>query len=323
MTSKNLFQVGSITKTFTAKLVTDAIHRKQLSLNETVGEILPQYKKWKKITIAQLLNQTSGIADYTESKNWWERLAKNPNKEWSLEELLAIAQKNPDNFRPGHGWAYSNSNYVLLGLILEKVTGQKLQLLFSALIDQYDLEQTYFLTHRYPKSIMNGMVQGYYENKENMTSINGSWLQSAGALVSTPENIVKWIKINLETNSLLHNNSNWSTTKDGDTPKNMTKTAYSAGFFRMNTPYGIVFFTPGLTPGYTSMMFYAPCLNAYFAYSVNKAPPQGLHKFMIQNLMKVFKEDKVYQQELQQYHLIPDYCQNVRPSKYFTFPKIG
>ena len=118
ITDNNLFQVASITKTFTAELIAQAIIQNQIRKSDTIGKFFPQYKKWKNITIEQLINQTSGIPDYDQTKGWWKKLVNNPHKEWSAESLVNIAYSMPENFKPGSSWAYSNTNYVLLGMMV-------------------------------------------------------------------------------------------------------------------------------------------------------------------------------------------------------------
>lgn len=93
---ETLFRMGSITKTFVALLVLNYVKRNQISLDDKIGNYLPEYPKWKNITIRQLLNQTSGIDDYCHSRNWWNRVAE--NKTFKASDLIAIAYQRKARF---------------------------------------------------------------------------------------------------------------------------------------------------------------------------------------------------------------------------------
>ncbi|MDF1654380.1 MAG: serine hydrolase [Coxiellaceae bacterium] len=310
VTADSLFQVGSLTKTFTAALVMGAVAKGQLRLDDTLGKWLPQYKKWRRITINQLINQTSGLPDYHASKNWWGRLYKNANKVWTSQELMAAAYPLPVNFKAGHAWAYSNTNYVLLGMIVSKATKQPTTKLMQALFTKYQLNSTYYLPQVYPKDIMARMVHGY-RLKKDQTSLNGSWLSTAGGMVSTPADILKWDQMDIKKPRYYVGVNN------GQRSRLLKNTAYGFGVFRLNTPQGLLYFTPGLTPGYVSLMAYEPCAGAYFSYSASRAPLPGFHGYMMTELMKVLN-----QYSIKKGFKAPTYCKRLKPAKRFRFPKI-
>ncbi|KTC89257.1 MULTISPECIES: serine hydrolase domain-containing protein [Legionella] len=321
ITDNNLFQVASITKTFTAELIAEAIMQNQIKKSDTIGKFFPQYKKWANVTIEQLINQTSGIADYDQTKGWWKKLVNNPHKEWSAESLVNIAYSMPENFKPGSGWAYSNTNYVLLGMIVSKTAGYSINTLMKNLFNKTRLTNSYFLNANPPKPIMNEMTHGYY-GIDDQTQINTSWLQGAGGIISNSEDVTKWLlQLFTRNDSIgfpITKFAQFVRTDNGKNSHTITETAYSFGLFRMNTPEGLIYFTPGLTAGYTSMMVYAPCLNVYFSYLASRGPMEGFHKKMLMSLMKLVKQnlshDKVY---------APKYCTGLKPSNRFVFPKIG
>lgn len=98
---------------------------------------------------------------------------------------------------------------------------------------------------------------------------------------------------------------------------------YSFGAFRMNTPEGLVWFTPGLTTGYTSMIAYAPCLDVYFAYSANLAPLSNFHKEMILGVLHELNRNQQFINFIHKHVVLPDYCSKLKPAKEFKFPKLG
>lgn len=320
--SNSLFQVGSVTKTFTALLIAREINNKHITLSDKFGTFFPEYPKWKNITIEQLINQTSGIFDYIRSPGWWEKVYAQKNI-WQPHDLVNIAYKYSNDFNPGSAWRYSNTNYVILGMILEKITNEPLGNLMKNLFDAVNLNHTHYLISPYPQNIMKKMAHGYWQNADQIggdtTAINGSWLQSAGAIVSTTDDLIRWEKYFYK-NRIPFHLQNTTTGKNLDT---LNGIGYSFGSFRMNTPEGLVWFTPGLTPGYTSMIVYAPCLDVYFAYSANLAPLENFHKEMMLGVLHELNKNQQFINFIHKHVVLPDYCLKLKPAKEFKFPKIG
>ena len=327
LSANTLFQVGSITKTFTALLIAKAIQSKKLTMGDKLGKFLPNYPRWKDITIEQLVNQTSGIFDYIQSKDWWHKLYKNMNKTWQPSTLLQIAYEHPGYFKPGKGWSYSNTNYVLLGRILKKVNKKSMSLQINDLIKSSDLNNTYYIPKPVPKEILARMAHGYYNNKDDMTLQNTSWLQSAGAIISTPKDLTIWMSGLFDRQTGLPDIPYLSLkqTNNGNIPTSLKQTAYSFGLFRMNTPEGIIWFTPGLTPGYISMMVYVPRLDVFFAYSVNNVPEKfhGIHEYMIMNIIKRLSNCTGYKKFLESNVKLPKYSVKSPYSDRFIFPHLN
>lgn len=322
----SLFQVGSITKTFTAVLTIEAVNNKQLSLDDKLGKFFPEYAAWKDITISELLNQTSGIFDYVDSKDWWHRVFLSDNKIWEAKSLVNIAYQYPNKFPAGTKWSYSNTNYVLLGLVLEKVTHKSMDDLMSDLIRNANLQNTYYLPKEYPEKIARQMVHGYgfYDTTYDMTNQNGSIWHAAAAMISSPNDLSLWMYTlfakNLINGFPVTHYLHLKSTKDGKNITTINQIGYDFGLFRMNTPEGMVWFTPGLTSGYISGMVYAPCLDLYFAYSTNKAPIKGLHKSIMMNILHIMNSNNGYKELLRENGSIPSYCPQIQPAKEFTFP---
>jgi len=127
--TKTNFRLASVTKQFTAMAVMLLVHDKKLQYETTVGEIFPEFPQYgKKITVRQLLNHTSGLPDY---EDLMEAAEKGKGPIWSPEkqiqdvEVLALLEKQAEGkFAPGTKWDYSNSGYVVLGMIVAKVSGK-------------------------------------------------------------------------------------------------------------------------------------------------------------------------------------------------------
>ncbi|WP_371529160.1 beta-lactamase family protein [Streptomyces sp. NBC_01283] len=128
------YRVGSITKTFVSTVLLQLVAEKKLSLDDTVGRWLPGVveghgHEGDRITVRQLLNHTSGIFDVTgdedfQDKVFTEKFLVHRYDTWTPEQEVAIAMRHKPDFAPGTAWKYSNTNYVLAGMIVEKVTGK-------------------------------------------------------------------------------------------------------------------------------------------------------------------------------------------------------
>lgn len=287
ITPDTLFKVGSIAKTYTADLIIHAINEHKLSLQTKIGQYLPQYPKWKNLTVAQLANQTSGIIDYNETPNWWHGLMTSNNKIWQTAELIQLSYNSKQLFKAGRGWGYSNTNYLLLGLILEKIYKQPIARQLNNLILQYSLKSTLYYPGDYTQEILARLTHGYFMNKYDETVLNESWLKNAGALLTTSSDMCLWMQIFLQQNKNFIDSLKFIDTNTGGNISKGTNVAYAFGLFKRNTPYGVIYFTPGLTSGYVSMMVYAPVQGVYFAYSASKSPIPEFHDFMLDKVLEV------------------------------------
>ncbi|MHC5100685.1 MAG: serine hydrolase domain-containing protein [Planctomycetota bacterium] len=125
-----LFAIGSITKNIVAALTLKLAEENVLSLDDPLSKWLPEYPHIDShITIRQLLNHTSGIYMFWDNQKVWDDLKKDRTKVWSPEEVLSYI-KEPE-FSPGEGWRYSNTNYLLLAMIIEKATDSTLSAEFK------------------------------------------------------------------------------------------------------------------------------------------------------------------------------------------------
>lgn len=127
---ETIFEVGSITKEFTATIILKLAESKKLSLTDRLSKYEPGFPKGDSITIQNLLTQTSGIFNYTDTKDIWEKSSK-PTDEHTVVEFL---KSKPLGFRPGEKFSYSNSNYMLLAYIIQKVNGKTYEAVVSELI---------------------------------------------------------------------------------------------------------------------------------------------------------------------------------------------
>jgi D-alanyl-D-alanine carboxypeptidase len=120
-------RVGSITKMFTATIVLQLVDEGKLSLDDTLSSLIPDAADLphaERITLRQMLNMRSGIFNYTEDELTFSTLVVDPNRIWTQPELIDIARKHDAYFEPGSTFHYSNTNYILLEMIVERTTGR-------------------------------------------------------------------------------------------------------------------------------------------------------------------------------------------------------
>lgn len=201
-------RVGSITKTFTATMILQLVDQELLSLDDTVDQWFDGVTYGDQITVRMLAQMTSGIASYTLSDEWAQQVFDNPEKVWSPQEVVDYGIGLPPSFEPGTGWEYSNTNYVMLGLIIEAVTGQDIRtVLHEQILDPLGLSSTSFPAQdddSLPAPYARGMtVQGQPEDEPvDATNWNPSWAWTAGQMISTLDDIHVWGRV-LGTGELL------------------------------------------------------------------------------------------------------------------------
>jgi D-alanyl-D-alanine carboxypeptidase len=198
LTLEHRFRLGSVAKASTATVVLQMVDAGALSLDDPVSTWLDdpavlRIPKVDRVTVRQLLNHTSGIydfADETDSPLWAVYLGENPDwsKVWTLPELLAFADgaSHPPYFAPGESFHYSNTGYVLLGLIVEQATGHRLaDEVRDRVLNPLDLHDTFLAEGA---TIPEGTADCYHNlggSLVNTTEINLSWTWGCGWTVST------------------------------------------------------------------------------------------------------------------------------------------
>src|SRR3954468_4066681 len=138
-------RVGSITKTFVSTVTLQLVAERRLSLNDTVERWQPGLVPGgRSITIRQLLNHTSGIFNYTDDQAFVQQLLAHPLRAVTPQQLIDVANAHAPVFAPGTGWSYSNTNYIVMGLILQRVTHRPVStLLRQRIVRPLGLRHTY------------------------------------------------------------------------------------------------------------------------------------------------------------------------------------
>ncbi|MDI1243594.1 MAG: serine hydrolase [bacterium] len=185
-----VFRIGSITKQFTAVAILMLSEQGKLSLEDDITKFLPDYPtKGQKVTIEHLLTHTSGIKSYTSLPEW----AAQWRKDISMSELIGIFKDKPMDFAPGDRWAYNNSAYVLLGAVIEKISGQTYgDFVENNIFAPLGMKNSFYdNTDR----VIPRRVAGYSKGKDGF--VNAAYLSmtqphAAGSLVSTVDDLAIW-----------------------------------------------------------------------------------------------------------------------------------
>lgn len=189
-TTQTPFEIASITKQFTATAVMMLQERRFLSVKDPLSKYIPDYPNGDEIKISNLLNHTSGIRDYIDLVDSIE----SGKHTYTLEELIELFKNEPLEFDTGTDFDYSNSNYILLGYIIEKVSKEKYEdYIEENILKPLNLNSTGFLSD---KSTIKEKAIGYYtieeDDIETITDTEGSLIASAGEIYSTVEDLYKW-----------------------------------------------------------------------------------------------------------------------------------
>ena len=310
-TNSMMVQWGSIIKEFTSLLLFQYLnkHPGSFSLNTTVETMLPEHfgtsadawpDAWKKVTIEQLMNMTSGITEYYNQANFDIHHVSTLN---SVVEQAASLEKyrgcqlDFGCFPAGTQWYYSNTNYIILGMMVEKLY----QTSFAQVMQQQVLQKMgggVVYQTPYSADTLNRMINGYYEGVwqpyatagQNVTNINLAFAASAGALTGSTDALVETIHALFTDQFLPHAQmqqflySGWIRVDthqaidiNSDTAKKVCtniETCYGLGFLaHYNATYGQVWEYPGGTLGFVTDYIWMPQENVVIGLSINTGGP--------------------------------------------------
>jgi len=183
------FRIASVTKTFVATVVLQLASEGRLGLDDSIERWLPGVvPNGAPITLRHLLNHTSGLFNYVDDTAWQTTELANPGRAWLPAELLPYSFSHGSLFAPGSNYAYSNTGYVLLGLVIEKVTGEPLgQVLRERIIDPLGLRATSFPTGTaVPEPFVHGYARIAGSPLLDITLLlHPSFLYAAGQIISS------------------------------------------------------------------------------------------------------------------------------------------
>lgn len=219
MSLDDFFRIGSNTKTMTSTVILQLVGEGLLSLDDPISKFRPDVPNGSNITIAQLSEMRSGLVSYSFDPAFNATLDNDPQKVWTPDELLTIAFAYPASFAPGAQYEYSNTNIVLLGLVIEQLTGMSASAAFQERIFEPLGLKNSSLPEPSDAAIPSPHAQGYQfgTNVETIdsyavpagqlpaaldgslapidqTDANPSWAWTAGGAISTPDDLAVYVK---------------------------------------------------------------------------------------------------------------------------------
>jgi D-alanyl-D-alanine carboxypeptidase len=286
---------GSIGKTYVAAVALQLVHEGKLRLDDPIARYLGS-EPWfgrlanaPRITVRHLMTHTSGVVRYEFSPEFTRDLTAQPLKSWRPEEQIAYLLDDPAPFAPGEGWEYSDTNYILLGMIIEKITGNRYYAeLERRILTPLGLRNTVPSdSRRIP-----GLAQGYagprnqFGGADAMVvngefAINPQFEWTGGGIASTPEDLARWAKALYEGRAF--DPSLLAQALEGVPSRLGPNTRYGLGVMIRTTALGTSYGHSGFFPGYLAEMMYFPDTKVAIAVQVNSstAGPGSLTRILL------------------------------------------
>lgn len=301
LSKSDMLMQGSVGKTYVSAIALQLVKQGRLNLKEKVATYLgdlPWYHQVPNaadITVRQIMNHSSGVMRYEFKPDFLNDLNAQPAKTWKPEELLSYVLNEKASFAAGEGWDYSDTNYILLGMILEKLTGKKYYELLSEKI-----LKPFNLTNTKPTNqvTLPGLAQGYagaeneFGKKDKVVNDDGSFVinpqfeWTGGGIYSTTEDLARWGKLLYEgkvvDTSLLLNAA--VPAKLGPNSK------YGLGVIIRPTALGIIYGHSGFFPGYLTEMAYFPALKICIAVQANSSDFRSVKMSLSRILLELVKQ---------------------------------
>jgi D-alanyl-D-alanine carboxypeptidase len=290
LSPRHLLLQGSVGKTYAAALALQLVAEGKLDLDAPISRYLGA-ESWfarlpnaDRIRVRHLMNHTSGLVRYEFGEAFTRALSAQPDRIWRPEELVAFIFGQPAPFAPGGGWEYSDTNYIVLGMILEKVSGRRV----------YDEVERRFLrplalTRTVPSDsrVIAGLAQGYagpgnpFGGADAMIlpdgrfAINPQFEWTGGGMASTSEDLARW-SLALYGGRVLRPSELALMLQGVPAPLGPQGTTYGLGVIVRPLQAGTSWGHSGFFPGYLTEMMYFPAERWAIAVQVNSsAAPRG------------------------------------------------
>lgn len=303
-----LFQMGSTSKSFAAAVILKLEAAGKLSLDDTVGRWLPEYPAWKDVSIRRLLNMSSGIPTYSETEAMSKIWAEQPDRAMSAQELVQLAYPSAtNNLPPTTGYHYSNTNYVLAGMIAAKAAGKSYRdLVHELLLGPLGLYSTFYEEGPYPAAVIARLAHGYFENPactdyqpkdckvtwnqpvigRDVRTASTSWAQAAGGAISNARDVNRWMRAVFAGRVVpTKQQAEWLSLislKTGAPIRDVSAAdpgGFSLGLARaIHGPAGPLWFYEGVTLGYRTLYVWYANENLMITLQTNSQPPEGQDK---------------------------------------------
>lgn len=295
MRPTDLMLAGSTGKTFFAALALQLVHEKRITLDDPLSRYLGDAPWWRAadgrtrlpngddITLRMLMNHTSGIVRYEFNPAFTSALSAEPYREWSPAEQIAFVLDTEPPFPAGQGWDYSDTNYILLALALEKATGQRAyDMIRTRLLEPLRLTRTVPSTSPH----IDGLVQGYAGANnpfggadavlaDGRLTFNPAFEWAGGGFATTTEDLARWAKALYEGRAF--DPALMTHALDGiPAPALGRGVSYGLGVIIRDSPLGPAWGHSGFFPGYLTDMRYFPEHRIAVAVQVNNSDGRTL-----------------------------------------------
>jgi D-alanyl-D-alanine carboxypeptidase len=313
------FRIASNTKTMTSAIILQLAQENKLRLDDTISKYISGVPDGDKITLAELLEMRSGLYNYTSAPEVAAKIDSDPTKVWMPPELLAIAFTHPANAPPDKEFEYCNTNYALLGLVIEKVDGKPLLVsMQDRLFTPLGLNDTFLPwpnSHSLPKPFSHGYLYGSSsvalvgeplysaELKANAksgkllpkdyTDVNHSFAAAAGGVVSTASDMAIWIH-SLVAGKVLNAEyqRRWLDSLQPEDRRKPEGQRYGYGISQMRWGSNMVYFHGGETVGFNSFIGYDIANQVTLVVWTNL--PVSLDEMPTANALMLKVLDKIY-----------------------------
>jgi D-alanyl-D-alanine carboxypeptidase len=261
-------RIASVAKALSGATALALVDQGTLSLDDTIGKWLPQQPKpWARVTLRQLLNHTSGLPDFVRNKEFGDAFLSSPGKAPEPASLIAFAANEPLTFAPGSEYQYTNSDNVVVGLMIEAATGRPYaQVLEDLVLTPLSLDDT---------SLPSGVdlpapyIHGYQTSEpapaplDDVTeAIAGGWAWASGGVVSTPSDLNDFIRGYvsgaLYSDKVRAKQQALFIPAGGSEPPGPGLNSATMALFRYETPCGAIYGHTGNTFGYTQFAAASP-----------------------------------------------------------------
>lgn len=283
MTPEHVMFSGSVGKTYAVALLMQLLDQGLFDLEDKIIDYFPELEWMKRlanieeITIEMLLQHTSGLPLYVMKPEIWDTLHKYPDKVWSYQDRLKVIFNDDPLHEAGKGWDYSDTNYILLGMLIEKLSDQAYyDLLFSKIVVPEGLTKTFASNRR----DIPGLPMGYSDLPEwfkmpqevvvdGLYAFNPQLEWTGGGLASTTANLAQWARI-YYTGKLFSDEWLQKIITPNSQAKNLDPImSYGMGSFIYKTNHGPAYAHTGFVPGFNSIFAYYPNLDLAVALQVN------------------------------------------------------
>jgi D-alanyl-D-alanine carboxypeptidase len=284
--TSNLLMQGSVGKTYVAAVAMQLVSEGKLDIDAPIARYLAgatwldRIANARTITVRQIMNHTSGIVRYEFKKEVTDRLTADPWKVWSPEDRLEALFDDAPPFAPGEGWEYSDTNYIILGMIIEKITGRSYYAeLERRILQPLGLRRTVPTDRPEIPGLANGYAGprnelGGYDasiRADGRFAMNPQFEWTGGGIASTTSDLARWAKMLYEgkafPSALVERMLESVPAKLGANAR------YGLGVIVRPSPLGPTWGHSGFFPGYATEMVYFPELRMSAAVQVNTSAP--------------------------------------------------